>query len=56
MNEADELVAEASIIKHSSTDNVKRHRKLVKVFDQLSDCLCKVADMVRNIYGTVAYT
>ena len=35
--EADALVAEAS--------SVSRTRKLVCVFDELSDCLCRVADM-----------
>lgn len=36
-NEADTLVAEAS--------SSSRSRKLVSVFDDLSDCLCRVADM-----------
>ena len=35
--EADELVAEAS--------SPNRCRKLVEVFDELSNCLCRVADM-----------
>ena len=29
-----------------------RNRKLVQVFDQLSDCLCRVADMV-SVFGTL---
>ena len=41
MQEAEDLVAEAT-----SPD---RTRKLVEVFDQLSDCLCRVADMVSKI-------
>ena len=36
--EAEDLVTEAT--------SENRTRKLVKVFDQLSDCLCRVADMV----------
>ncbi|KAK2156086.1 hypothetical protein LSH36_222g03005 [Paralvinella palmiformis] len=35
--EADELVEEAT--------SKQRKRKLVKIFDELSDCLCRVADM-----------
>ncbi|ELU11712.1 hypothetical protein CAPTEDRAFT_198580 [Capitella teleta] len=36
-HEAEDLVAEAA--------SPNRKRKLVKVFDELSDCLCRVADM-----------
>jgi intermediate peptidase len=39
--EADALVNEAT--------SADRQRKLVRVFDQLSDCLCRVADMVRSL-------
>ena len=38
--EAEELVNE--------TTSANRSRPLVQVFDQLSDCLCRVADMVRK--------
>ena len=39
--EAEDLVSEAT--------STQRKRKLVQVFDQLSDTLCRVADMVRFI-------
>ncbi len=42
--EAEQLVAEAT--------NPNRSRKLVEVFDELSDCLCRVADMVGDYSRT----
>ena len=41
--------AEVELLVEEATSR-NRSRKMVAIFDELSDCLCRVADMVRFVF------